>query len=43
MTDADKNRRVEVYIVPKGQPMPPAVKNPKPLPADTMKQLGCPK
>jgi outer membrane protein OmpA-like peptidoglycan-associated protein len=43
VTDADKNRRVEVYIVPKGQPMPPAVKNPKPLPADTMKQLGCPK
>jgi hypothetical protein len=43
VTDADKFRRVEVYLVPKGQANPPAVKNPKPLPADTMKQLGCPK
>lgn len=43
VSDSDKNRRVEVYLVPKGQAMPPAVKNPKPLPADTMKQLGCPK
>jgi opacity protein-like surface antigen/outer membrane protein OmpA-like peptidoglycan-associated protein len=43
VSDADKFRRVEVYLVPKGQPNPPAVKNPKPLPADTMKQLGCPK
>jgi outer membrane protein OmpA-like peptidoglycan-associated protein len=43
VTDADKLRRVEVYLVPKGQPAPPAAKNPKPLPADTMKQLGCPK
>jgi outer membrane protein W len=42
-SDADKFRRVEVYLVPKGQAHPPAVKNPKPLPADTMKQLGCPK
>jgi opacity protein-like surface antigen len=43
VSDADKFRRVEVYLVPKGQPNPPAVKNPKPLPADTMKRLGCPK
>jgi opacity protein-like surface antigen/outer membrane protein OmpA-like peptidoglycan-associated protein len=43
VSDADKFRRVEVYIVPKGAPMPPAVKNAKPLPESTMKKLGCPK
>jgi outer membrane protein OmpA-like peptidoglycan-associated protein len=43
ITDADKNRRVEVYLVPNPQTMPPAVKNAKPLPADRMKALGCPK
>jgi outer membrane protein OmpA-like peptidoglycan-associated protein len=43
VTDADKNRRVEVYLVPNPQTMPPAVKNAKPLPADRMKALGCPK
>ncbi|MBV8807209.1 MAG: PKD domain-containing protein [Acidobacteriaceae bacterium] len=42
-TAADKNRRVEVYIVPRGQAMPPAVKNPRPLPQDVMQRLGCPK
>jgi opacity protein-like surface antigen/outer membrane protein OmpA-like peptidoglycan-associated protein len=42
-SESDKFRRVEVYLVPKGQPMPPSVKNPKPLPADVMKKLGCPK
>lgn len=43
-TEADKNRRVEVYLVPHGSSsMPPAVKNAKPLPADKMKSLGCPK
>jgi outer membrane protein OmpA-like peptidoglycan-associated protein len=43
-TDADKNRRVEVYLVPRGSSsMPPAVKNVKPLPADQVKALGCPK
>jgi hypothetical protein len=43
VSDSDKERRVEVYLVPKGQALPPAAKNPKPLPEDTMKQLGCPK
>jgi outer membrane protein OmpA-like peptidoglycan-associated protein len=43
VSDADKFRRVEVYIVPKGAPMPPAVKNAKPLDEKTMKRLGCPK
>jgi outer membrane protein OmpA-like peptidoglycan-associated protein len=44
VTEADKNRRVEVYLVPHGSSsMPPAVKNPRELPADQMKLLGCPK
>ena len=43
VTEADKNRRVEVYLVPNPQSMPPAVKNARPLPADQMKALGCPK
>lgn len=43
-TEADKNRRVEVYLVPHNSTsMPPAVKNPKPLPEDQMKRIGCPK
>jgi len=43
-SEADKNRRVEVYLVPRGSSsMPPAVKNVKPLPADQVKALGCPK
>jgi hypothetical protein len=41
---ADKNRRVEVYLVPRNsQAMPPAVKNIKPLPESEVKALGCPK
>jgi outer membrane protein OmpA-like peptidoglycan-associated protein/opacity protein-like surface antigen len=44
VTEADKNRRVEVYLVPhSSSAMPPAVKSPKPLPEATMKSLGCPK
>jgi outer membrane protein OmpA-like peptidoglycan-associated protein len=44
VTDADKNRRVEIYLVPRGsQTMPPAVKNIKPLPEREVKALGCPK
>jgi outer membrane protein OmpA-like peptidoglycan-associated protein len=43
-TEADKNRRVEVYLVPHNSTSnPPAVKNPKPLPEDQVKALGCPK
>lgn len=43
-TEADKNRRVEVYLVPRNsQSMPPAVKNAKPLSDATMKAIGCPK
>lgn len=40
---ADKNRRVEVYLVPRNsQAMPPAVKNIKPLPEREVRALGCP-
>jgi len=44
VTEADKNRRVEVYLVPHSSTTaPPAVKNARPLPEDEMKMLGCPK
>jgi hypothetical protein len=44
VTEADKDRRVEVYLVPKNsQAMPPAVKNAKPIPEADVKALGCPK
>ena len=44
VTEADKNRRVEVYLVPRNsQAMPPAVKNVKPIPEGEVKALGCPK
>lgn len=42
-TAADKNRRVEVYLVPRNsQSLPPAVKNIKPLPEQEVRALGCP-
>jgi hypothetical protein len=41
---ADRDRRVEVYLVPRGTTaMPPAVKQIKPLPEAQVKALGCPK
>jgi hypothetical protein len=44
VTPADQERRVEVYLVPKGaQRMPPAVKNLKPISEEVIKDLGCPK
>jgi hypothetical protein len=43
-SEADKNRRVEVYLVPHNSTaMPPAVKNAKALPESDVKALGCPK
>ncbi len=43
-TAADKNRRVEVYLIPRSsQALPPAVKNIKPLPEREVRALGCPK
>jgi outer membrane protein OmpA-like peptidoglycan-associated protein len=44
VTEADKNRRVEVYLVPSNSSAnPPAVKNLQPLPESQVKALGCPK
>jgi outer membrane protein OmpA-like peptidoglycan-associated protein len=43
VSEADKNRRVEVYLVPRGAPMPPAVKQIKSLPEKEVKTLGCPR
>ncbi len=44
VTAADKNRRVEVYLVPSNsQTMPPAAKAVRPLPEREVKALGCPK
>lgn len=43
VSDADKARRVEVYLVPKGSSiLPPAAQNTGPAPADIVKLLGCP-
>jgi len=43
VSEADKNRRVEVYLVPRGAAMPPAVKQIKSLPEQEVKTLGCPR
>lgn len=44
VSEADRDRRVEVYLVPRNsQAMPPAVKNVKPLPESDVKSLGCPR
>jgi hypothetical protein len=44
VSDSDKERRVEVYLVPKGsQSMPPAAKNARPVPETEVKAIGCPK
>ena len=43
VSEADKDRRVEVYLVPKNtQVMPPAAKNAR-VPERDVKALGCPK
>jgi outer membrane protein OmpA-like peptidoglycan-associated protein len=42
-TDAAKNRRVEIWLVPKGLALPPTLHNPTDLPSDEMKKIGCPK
>jgi PKD domain/Outer membrane protein beta-barrel domain len=44
VSEADKDRRVEVYLVPRNShAMPPAVKNARPLPEPDVKALGCPR
>jgi outer membrane protein OmpA-like peptidoglycan-associated protein len=42
VTDSDKNRRVDVYLIPKGTSKIGDV-DLKPLPEDQVKALGCPK
>ncbi len=43
-SESDKNRRVEIYLVPHtGNVMPPAVKEAKPFTPAEAKLLGCPK
>jgi hypothetical protein len=44
VTELDKDRRVEVYLVPRNSStLPPAVKNARPLPENDLRILGCPK
>ena len=44
VSQTDKERRVEVYLVPKGsQVLPPAARNVAVLPSVRVKALGCPK
>jgi len=38
-----KNRRVEIWLVPKGMSLPPAARDAKELPAAELKKIGCPK
>ena len=40
---AAKNRRVEIWIVPKGVAMPAGAKDPQPAPVKVIKAKGCPK
>lgn len=43
VSTADQNRRVEVWLVPKGTAMPQSFKEPKQLNSAALKKLGCPK
>jgi len=43
VSTADQNRRVEVWLVPKGTKMPAAFKSAKEIPAKDLKKAGCPK
>jgi flagellar motor protein MotB/opacity protein-like surface antigen len=43
VSTADQNRRVEVWLVPKGTKLPAAFSGAKTLDAKDMKKLGCPK
>ncbi len=42
-TNEAKNRRVEIWLVPKGMPLPPAARDAKELPEAELKKIGCPK
>jgi outer membrane protein OmpA-like peptidoglycan-associated protein len=41
--DEAKNRRVEIWLVPKGLGLPAAAKDAKDLPGPALKKIGCPK
>lgn len=43
VSTADQNRRVEVWLVPKGTQMPASFKGAEVLPEKDMKKIGCPK
>ena len=43
VSTADQNRRVEVWLVPKGTKIPAAFKSAKEIPARDLKKAGCPK
>lgn len=43
VSEADQNRRVEVWLVPKGVAKPSSFGSEKPLDEKVFKQLGCPK
>ena len=38
-----KNRRVDIWIIPKGGTMPPGAKDPQPAPLKIIKAKGCPR
>ena len=42
-TDTAKNRRVEIWLVPKGLALPAAARDAKELPDADLKKIGCPK
>ena len=42
-SDAAKNRRVEIWLVPKGLALPTAARDAKELPDTDLKRIGCPK
>jgi len=41
--DEAKNRRVEIWLVPKGMALPPAARDAKELPDAELTKIGCPK
>lgn len=43
VSTADQNRRVEVYLVPKGIKMPESFGSAKDVPQNDLKKLGCPR
>ena len=42
-TNDAKNRRVEIWLVPRGMTLPPAARDARDLPDAEMKRIGCPK